>query len=89
MGCIFSNPQKDTFKAAFSDNFPCGCCICERSFNNTNNLLKHVGSHDLETINRYIKKQRRIVRCNVCNGKFGTVLQLKTHSCYMEYSSQS
>lgn len=88
MGCCFSlfNQQpKNT--VTMNDYLPCGCCICMTGFNNTKDLLTHIGSHELETINKFIKRQTPIVRCDVCNSKFRTVLHLKNHMHEAQHSS--
>lgn len=85
MGCYFSNlsrtsrPEGSSHDGMSISDSPCKCCVCDRCYSNTRDLLKHVGSHDLETITEFMRAERPIVRCEVCAEEFRTVLELKKH----------
>ncbi len=69
------------FKRLVVKDYPCSCEICGASFGNTEDLIKHMGYHTTEDINKCLRVGYGTVRCSTCWRSFRTVATMDEHTC--------
>ncbi len=65
----------------YTRKFPCSCEICGASFDTMEDLVKHLGYHTTEDINKCIRVGYGTVRCSTCWKSFRTVAMMDEHTC--------
>ena len=70
-----SKPKK------FDRPFGCSCDLCGENFDTMETLIKHLGGHDVEGINRRIMDGYGTARCNSCFKSFTSVAAMEEHPC--------
>ena len=61
--------------------FPCACDLCGENFLTRETLIKHLGRHDIEDINRNVMDGRGTARCVTCHKSFMSVAAMNDHPC--------
>jgi hypothetical protein len=70
-----SKPKK------FDRPFECACDLCGENFDTMETLIKHLGRHDIEDINRNVMDGRGTARCVTCHKSFMSVAAMEEHPC--------
>jgi hypothetical protein len=65
----------------FTKTLPCSCEICGAHFDTMQDLIRHLGLHSTEDINRAIRLGYGVVRCNRCWEAFFTAADMEEHHC--------
>jgi hypothetical protein len=65
----------------FDRPFGCSCDLCGENFDTMETLIKHLGRHDVEGINRRIMDGYGTARCNSCFKSFTSVAAMEEHPC--------
>ena len=73
--------KKKAILRRFDQIFPCSCDICGKNFTNMEELITHMGYHDVDNINTRLLRGYGTVRCNQCWRSFDTVADMYDHTC--------
>jgi hypothetical protein len=73
----------------FDQIFACSCNICGKNFSTMDELITHMGCHDIDDVNRKLLNGYGTVRCNRCLKAFDTVADMHDHPCSTTISGLS
>jgi hypothetical protein len=73
----------------FKIHFACSCDLCGESFGTMEELIKHLGRHDIDCINRRLMDGYGTARCNTCWKSFTNVAAMEEHTCVSNISGLS
>ena len=65
----------------FDRPFECSCDLCGENFDTMETLIKHLGRHDIEDINRNVMDGSGTARCVTCHKSFMSVAAMEEHPC--------
>lgn len=70
-----------TYKVDFNRNLKCSCNLCGKIHDDMKDLIRHMGYHETDDMNRLIDRDMGTVNCRECNKSFKTVFYLAGHIC--------
>ncbi len=70
-----------TYKIDLSRKLKCSCNLCGKMYDDMKDLVRHMGYHETDDMNRLIDRDIGTVNCRECNKSFKTVFYLARHIC--------
>ena len=65
----------------YTKPFECSCAICGENYDTMEKLIKHMGRHQINDINRILSSGYGTVRCSKCWESFTSVAVMIEHPC--------
>ena len=73
--------KKKVIHRNFQNLYACSCDLCGKNFDTMEELITHIGGHEISDINRRLLNGYGTVRCNKCRKSFETVAYMHDHVC--------
>lgn len=73
---------RDTkYKLDLNRELKCSCNLCGKTFDGMKDLIRHMGYHETDDMNKLIDRDIGTVSCCECNKSYKTVFYLAGHAC--------
>ena len=73
---------RDTkYKMDLNRELKCSCNLCGKTFDGMKDLIRHMGYHETDDMNKLIDRDIGTVNCCECNKSYKTVFYLAGHAC--------
>ena len=79
--------KKKVIHRNFQNLYACSCDLCGKNFGTMEELITHMGCHEISDINHRLLNGYGTVRCNKCRKSFETVAYMHDHTCTQITSS--